>query len=394
MPTCRTAYLNHWLLVFAASLVPAAAQSQDAWLTDADSAYVWRVRGEYLAWWSNGNLLPPLVTTSPSGTPRADAGVLGTNGAETLFGGGNIDTGVRSGGRLTMSRWLEDADDTVFEFVGFYVADDYQSGSFSADSSGSPILARPFLNAVSGLEDSQLVAFPNVLAGQVSVQSYSEAYSAAGLLRRNIGTGPLGRIDVLGGYRYLRYRENLAIRENLVSTDPGGLIPLGTTTDLVDRFAVGNDFHGGEFGFAGEWFVAPAVSVELLAKVALGGVFRHSAISGSTITTIPGLDPTTTAGGLLALPTNIGARSQSGFGVLPELNLNTVVQLAPRISLVAGYTLIVLNDVLRAGSQIDPTVNPTQIGDQPLQGPARPAAGFHHSTLVLQGLNCGLEYRW
>jgi hypothetical protein len=88
------------------------------------------VRGEYLLWWSNGNPLPSLVTTSPPGTPITQAGVLGTSGVETLFGDRTIDTGERSGGRVTISRWLEDDDETVFEFVGFYLADDYQSGSF------------------------------------------------------------------------------------------------------------------------------------------------------------------------------------------------------------------------------------------------------------------------
>src|SRR5437016_5621489 len=80
-----------------------------------DFAPLWRVRGEYLGWWTNGNHLPPLVTTSPPGTARLEAGVLGTNGVQTLFGDRFIDTGVRSGGRVTMTRWLEDAEDTAVE---------------------------------------------------------------------------------------------------------------------------------------------------------------------------------------------------------------------------------------------------------------------------------------
>lgn len=163
---------------------------------------------------------------------------------------------------------------------------------------------------------------------------------------------------------------------------------------MIDRFATGNDFHGGEFGFAGEWFLGPSVSVELLTKVALGGLFGRAAISGNTVTTIPGLPSSTAPGGLLALSTNIGSRSDNRFGVLPELNLNTVVLLAPHTSLTIGYTLIVLTDVLSTGSQIDRSVNPSQLGGQPLQGPARPAFDFQHSMLVLQGINFGLEYRW
>src|SRR5262245_5074691 len=114
-------------MFFAAFPAHLAAQPVDdgPWLGDNVSAPLWRVRGEYLLWWSNGNPLPPLVTTSPVGTPRTEAGVLGTPGAEILFGGNTIDTGARSGGRMTLSRWLESTDDTAVEFVGFFVGDDY-----------------------------------------------------------------------------------------------------------------------------------------------------------------------------------------------------------------------------------------------------------------------------
>lgn len=377
---------------------PAAGQDEDdvEW-TDywfaPDATPLWRVRSEYLGWWSNGNHLPPLVTTSLDNAPRTEAGVLGTNGARVLFGDRAIDTGLRSGGRVTMTRWFDNADDTAFEFVGFYVGHDMQSGNFSASSTGLPILARPFVNSTGLVEDSELVAYPGVIAGTVQVQSYSEIYSAAGLLRHNIGLGPRGRIDLLGGYRYFRMRENLSIRENLVSTNPGGVIPLGTTTDLLDQFRVGNDFHGAETGLSTELFWS-RVSVELIAKVALGGVFRHADVSGRTITTIPGNAPTVTPGGLLALPTNIGSRSQSGFGVLPELGLNTRTALWTGTSLIFGYNLIVLNDVLRTGNQIDRVVNTSQIGGGALQGPANPAFAFDHSTFVLQGINVGLDCRW
>ena len=353
----------------------------------------WRVRGEYLHWWTNGNPLPPLVTTSPNGTPRTDSGVLGTPGVEVLYGGATVDTGARSGGRVTMTYWAEDSESTAFEFVGFYIGDDYQSGNFVRESQGVPLLSRPFFNAVSNQEDSELVAFPNVLAGRVTVNSYSEIYSGAALVRHTIGWSDIGRIDFLGGYRYFKFRETLSIRENLESIDQGGVIPLGTTTDLIDRFATGNDFHGAEMGFSAQYFF-PMVTIEALAKVALGGAFRKAVISGDTTVAVPGLAPTTTPGGLLALPTNAGAYTEATFGVLPEFGLNTNINLSPNATFVFGYTLIILNDVLRTGSQIDRVVNTSQIGGDPLAGPARPAFHFNHSNLVLQGLNFGLDFAW
>ncbi len=353
----------------------------------------WRVRSEYLLWWSNGNPLPPLVTTSPAGTPRQSAGVLGQPGTEIVYGGQTIDTLARSGGRITLTRWLEDSDVNGLEFVGIFVGDDYQSGTFDRQSPGSPILSRPFSNAISNQEDAELVAFPNVLAGRVRVNSYSEVYSGAMLLRHNLGQSEISRIDFLGGYRYFKLRETLSIRENPESIDQGGVIPLGTTTDLVDRFATSNQFHGAEFGLSAQFFLE-MVTVELLAKVAVGGAFRQAVISGDTTVTVPGNPPIMTAGGLLALPTNIGTYSESTFGVLPEFGLNTTVALTQNTSFIFGYSLIVLNDVLRTGSQIDRVVNTSQIGGDPLVGPARPAFHFNHSNFVIQGLNFGLEYLW
>ena len=47
---------------------------------------VW-LRADYLMWFTTGTRLPPLVTTSPQGTPANQAGVLGAPGTTILFGG-------------------------------------------------------------------------------------------------------------------------------------------------------------------------------------------------------------------------------------------------------------------------------------------------------------------
>src|SRR5262245_31571922 len=66
---------------------------------------IW-VRGEYLLWWLSAPKLPPLVTTSPPGTPQIDAGVLGSPGTAVLFGDSHVNGDVRSGGRVTLGGWL------------------------------------------------------------------------------------------------------------------------------------------------------------------------------------------------------------------------------------------------------------------------------------------------
>jgi hypothetical protein len=375
--------------------VPVTAQDDEIAISDSINFgdNTWRARAESLFWWTRGNAIPALITTSPDETSRTDAGVLGTRGVDVLFGNDTIDDQMRAGARLTLARWL-DADDTWgLEAVLVYVGDDNRSGNYAAESPGFPILARPFFNIQRSAEDSELVAYPNVLQGRVSVDSSSEVYSGAILARHNVGLGPLGRIDLLGGYRYFRLQETLRARENLTSIDPGGLVPRDTTFDLSDRFATENDFHGGEIGISAQ-FDRDFVSLEVLAKVALGNLRRQTHVEGQTTVTVPGLPPQVAPGGLLAVPTNIGSYADNDFAVLPEFGFTGTVLLTRRLSFVCGYSLMFLNNVARTGDQIDRIVNPSQIGGRPLVGPARPQFSFAGSDFWTQGLNFGLDYRW
>ena len=71
-------------------------------------APTWYGQADLLIWWFKGNQVPALVTTSPDGTPRPQAGVLGQPGTEVLFGDTGIDDNYRPGLRLTVGRWLDE----------------------------------------------------------------------------------------------------------------------------------------------------------------------------------------------------------------------------------------------------------------------------------------------
>src|SRR5262249_50837045 len=72
---------------------PAACPGPD----DAPPTWVW-ADAEYLLWWMKGDSLPPLITSSPAGTPQSQAGVLGAPGTAVLFGGSGVNSDLRSGG--------------------------------------------------------------------------------------------------------------------------------------------------------------------------------------------------------------------------------------------------------------------------------------------------------
>ncbi|MEA3342240.1 MAG: BBP7 family outer membrane beta-barrel protein, partial [Chloroflexota bacterium] len=89
-------------------------------------------RGEYLVWWTAGSDTPPLVTTSPLGTHRDDAGVLGEEGTSILYGGDKRNTGQQSGGRYTLGYWFSDAQ--CFGWELSYLSIGKLKDNYSTDS--------------------------------------------------------------------------------------------------------------------------------------------------------------------------------------------------------------------------------------------------------------------
>jgi len=354
---------------------------------------VWYGQADLLVWWMKGNQVPALVTTSPDGTQRPQAGVLGQPGTSVLVGGG-LDDNYRPGVRFTVGRWLGGCQNNGLEMTYFTLGDGANSGNFFAGSTGSPILARPFYNVLLDREDAQLVALPNVVEGTVSTETDSELHSVALLLRHNLSDDCCRRFDLVGGYRYLRFREALAVREFLTSTDPGGTVAVGTTFDILDAFETENDFHGGEIG-VDALFRRGCWDFTALAKIAAGNMHQSATVDGVTTITVPSQPGTVGAGGLLALPTNMGTTSWDEFALIPELNLGVRYHFTDRLSLTAGYSLLWITEVARTGGQIDSVVNTSQLpGGGGLVGPARPQSVDGHSDVWMQGVNLGVVWEF
>ncbi len=344
--------------------------------------------GEYLLWWTRGSRVPPLVTTSPTGTPRAQAGVLGQD-TTVLIGDEGLADGVRSGGRFTFDYWFEPEACTGLE-VSYTVVGE-ETNSFAVGSQGDPILARPYFNVSTDLQDAKLIAFPNVVDGSVSVEATTEFQSVEVLLRRMLTRDCNVRLDGLIGWRFNRLSDHLRISESTVSTDPGSIIPVGTTVDLFDRFDTMNRFHGAQLGLLLEerhrqWTLDTSI------KVALGNTHSSVRIDGSTTTTVPSVAPVTSRGGLLALPTNIGLYEDNRFSVVPEFGIAVGYDLTCRLRATFGYTVIYWSNVARPGEQIDFGVNNSQFSGGPVTGEARPEFTWATSGFWAQGLNFGLEY--
>ncbi len=353
------------------------------------------VRGEYLLWLTDSLRTPALITTSPTGTPRATAGVLDETGTSVLYGGSSINNDPHSGGRLRGGYWLNDSHRVGVEGELFML--DEQSSLTQATSTGDPILARPFFDVVNGRETAELVAFPSVVRGSIQATALTNLASGGVWMRfdpHGIGSPcevRSGRsLNWLIGYRYMKLEDSIGIRENLESLDtanPGTFV-------IQDGFTTKNRFHGVEVGAVYEADRGPLV-LEAITKVAIGNNHETTRINGfSDITELGLLERF--PGGVLAQRTNIGQHSRDELALIPQLGITLGWRITRRFSLTAGYSLVYFSNVVRAGDQISTDINPNLFPPEatPFSGALRPEFAWRESDFWAHGLSFGGDFRW
>lgn len=345
------------------------------------------VRTEALLWWTRGQEFPPLVTASPLGTPLSTAGLLGQPTTAVLFGGDRMDADTRTGARITAGFWLDREQTLGLEASYFQL--ETEIDNFTANQASNPVLTLPFFD-VNGQQRRRVTNFPGFASGAVSLDSSSRFYSGDAHLLANLYCGCNCRVDALLGYRQARLNDNFLFADSERDT-------AGRQIDLVDQFDTRNRFHGADLGLAAQlrrcnW------SVDLSARVALGVNERDVNVNGASLFTVPGQAPVTRPGGFLALPSNIGRRSDDEFTAIPELSAAVGYQVTRRLRATLGYTFIYWPNVVRSGDQIDTTVNQSQLpsvtSPGALMGPARPAPLLNDSDFWAHGLSFGLELRF
>jgi hypothetical protein len=334
-----------------------------------------------------------LVTASPP----ASAGVLGAPGTVVLFGGSRLDEDAHSGGRFTVGSWLNDCRTIGLEGGYFFLGS--RATEFAAAGTGlpgSPVIARPIINALTGSETSELVAFPGLESGIVHVTSSSWLQGANANLVANVCCSCCWRVDLLAGFRYLDLQEGLGIVERLM-VNPDVANIGGSTFIVADQFDTRNQFYGGQLGARAE-YRRGNLYIDLAGSVALGTTHEELDINGNTVITPAGGTPIALTGGLLALPTNIGHFSRDRFAVVPEIGINVGYQVTQFMRAFVGYSFLYWSAVTRPGDAIDRTINPTQLpstqGPGTLVGPPRPTVILQDTEFWAQGINVGLEFRY
>jgi hypothetical protein len=343
------------------------------------------IRGELLYWWSSPLNTPVLATTSPANVAVGEAGVLGEPGTSALLGT-TLNDDIRFGLRLTGNLWFDPMQNHGLE--ASYTVLPSDDTNFAVDSDQLPIISRPFFNAETGLQDAELVAYPGLLEGSLSVTAQSAFSSGDIAYRWNVGRDCCRRVDLLIGYRFAYLRDEIYIRERLLSiSQTSGIVP-GTEIIVNDNFDSANYFNGIEFGVAGQRDTFLGLA-DFWVKTALGNTRTKSNISGNTTTTANGQTATTDEG-FLALPTNIGVREHDEFSTFIELGGKLNRDFGPwRASL--GYSVMLWSTVGRGGDLIDVNVNTSQLPPGPLTGAPVPQYRERQSSYWAQGLTFGLE---
>jgi hypothetical protein len=354
------------------------------------------VQGEYLAWWLMGARVPPLVTTSAAQTSLGRLGFLDT---AVLFGGDDPNAGdPRHGARISAGcdgfgpgeRLSVEGN---FWFLGRH------GNTFLANSTGDPLLARPFFDPRDGTALSELVAnlaLPGIpqRLGSVAVANPSEVYGAEFNLGWHLAAAPQWRITGLVGVRNVHVYEGIVIRQDSFQPADAGLGLPETRLQALDSFQARNQFWGGQVGLRGAWGEGPLI-VEAAFKVALGANHQRVDVFGARLVSPTGGPAVFTPAGLLALGTNSGPYERDKFCAVPEVTLQAGYTLAVGWRVFAGYNLIWLTSVVRPGDQIDQGVNPTNLpGNGPPLGPARPEFRFRSSDLWIQGVTAGVEWNY
>ena len=349
------------------------------------------LRGEFLGWWTKGFATPPLLTTSPTGTAPAQAGVLGAAGTNVLLGGEDLGGGFRAGERITFGAWLNSCQTLGVE--ASYLQLNPQTEFFHANGASAPILARPFFNSETGQQASQLIDYPGQQSGTFSSAAGSGFQVVEVLVRKNLDHGPGPAVDLVAGYRYQQLQDHLEVVDALTFSGTQSAFPAGSTVQQTDRFDTRNVFQGGEVGISTSLH-RQCWTLDTLLKIAIGQTHSHVDIEGATATTVPGRAATFVPGGLLALPSNIGGHDSDQFSVVPELGVTLGFDLTPQLRAIIGYDLVYWNNVARPGDQIDLNIDPRQLPPATSPTATRPEFILHTSDYWAQGLNLGLDLRF
>jgi len=333
---------------------------------------------------------PPLVQTLPAS--RFNNGDINADDATTLFGD-NIDQNGTSGIRLFGGAWLNDSIAIEGSYSGF----ETKVKRFYIESQGNPPIGRYFYDVENSERPNTYVIYSRPdgsESGFINVESPLRVWTFD-INARGRGTTVFSeRFDWIAGFRYFDLREGIFVQD-FIQFNTGDFA--GTSLYGEDRFYVTNQFYGAQIGGNSFFELGAGFSLDVTAKIAIGGVRQRAQINGVTIERQNGVVTRVVEGDILTQPSNIGEYSRGQFAAVPEVLIKLGYRVGSRANVTIGYNFIGVSNIVRAGSVIDPNVNPNQSPYLESRGnstAARPAFGFNGTEFWGQGLTLGVSFTY
>jgi hypothetical protein len=357
------------------------------------------VEGEYLYWWfKDGNIAIPLMTQGTT----ASRGVLDGPGTQIRIGPGLLQNySPLMGGRMTAGYWIDESHALGLDGSFFLFGRNEIRDSHSARGRASPLLARPFVDAVTGQESSFVVALPDQYRGHFETVSRVTMWGLDANARSLLACVGGWQIDGLAGFRYLDFSEDLrmiaveSVFGNASIPFPGGNTFAPNQEAQEDLFFARTRFYGPQIGFRAKWRWCQ-LAADGFIKLGLGVSNQSLEVTGRTIQHIRDDGYNVVPGGLLALASNSGNFVRNDIAFVPEIGLNLGFYVGPRIHLFGGWNFLYWSSVYRAADQLDRVVNPRLVpalSEFGLPGgPPRPAPVLRRSDFWAHGVTAGIAF--
>lgn len=339
---------------------------------------------DYTLFWYSPVRVAPLVQTIPSGQVNDPMAVPATSFPSNPKIGYNGVSGVRVNLGANFDRFGVD-------FSGFVLQQMNLNTSLAND--GTPVfIGRPFLDASAGGAPTTVnISSPGLYNGAVESTVTSQVFGMELNARRSWYTFLADRTNLIGGVRYIDLRETIGVSS--LST-----FPTGDTVAISDSFRVHNSFYGAQVGvnvvYGG---CEPGLGLQFTTKSGIGGVNQRVEIVGSNTVNLGGV-VTTEPGGLLARGGNLGTFSRGKFAYMQDIDLKLTYNFTSAFQVSFGYSLLYLSSMARAGSYVNPVIDPNTIrftnGGTPTTPSPIPTFSWQSSSFVVQGLTFGAQFQY
>jgi len=208
-----------------------------------------------------------------------------------------------------------------------------------------------------------------------TINSKQHWYGGEAMGVMNLYRKPRLTIDAKFGFRYFSLTEDLTIdyqRFNIQALagsplgnvngndigfffDPalgGSTYVVGSNILIQDKVEARNQFYGLNIA-ANLKYKWKRLRLDFTPKIAVGPTWQHISVDGTSTRVEPTGRAVTLLGGFRALPSNMGTEDWWRLAAVGEVNIKAGVEITKNINFMAGYNLMYISNVVRAGTQFD-----------------------------------------